>query len=66
MHKNQLNAFYLKKVMVKMSIGGASNKSLSNRVKGLLFDFKAMRNNGILFPLITLFLKPFRKIIQYF
>jgi glycosyltransferase involved in cell wall biosynthesis len=66
MHKNQLNAFYLEKVMVKMNIGGASNKSLSNRVQGLLFDFKAMRNNGISIPLIALFLKPLRKIVQYF
>ncbi len=66
MCKNKVNAFYLEKVMVKMSIGGASNKSLSNRVKGLLFDFKAMRNNSVLIPLITLFLKPLRKIIQYF
>jgi glycosyltransferase involved in cell wall biosynthesis len=66
MHKNQLNAFYLERVMVKMNIGGESNKSLGNRVKGLLFDFKAMRNNGISLPLIALFLKPLRKIVQYF
>jgi glycosyltransferase involved in cell wall biosynthesis len=66
MHKNQINAQYLKKVMIKMEIGGASNKSLSNRLKALLFDLKAMRENGIKYPLLTLFLKPTRKISQFF
>jgi glycosyltransferase involved in cell wall biosynthesis len=65
MHKNHLNAFYLEKVLVKMKIGGISNKSLSNRVKGLLNDFKAMRKNGISIPLATLLFKPLRKINQY-
>ncbi len=61
----EINAYYLKNVMIKMNIGGVSNKSYSNRVKGLLFDFRAMRNNGILFPLVTLICKPARKIIQF-
>lgn len=66
MHNNNVQAHYLKKVMIKMEIGGKSNKSLGNRVKGLLFDLKAMRNNGITVPIITIFLKPLRKINQYF
>lgn len=66
MHKNQIDACYLEKVMVKMTVGGESNKSLSNRMKGLWFDLKAMRNNGIKYPLWTLFLKPARKISQFF
>jgi len=66
MHLNHVNAVYLEKVMIKMKIGGKSNKSFNNRVKGLLFDFRAMRKNGISAPLITLFLKPLRKIPQYF
>ena len=65
MHLNKINAFYLKKVMVKMKIGGVSNKSISNRVKGLIFDLKAMQSNGIFFPPVTLVLKPLRKIGQY-
>lgn len=66
MYLNKIAAFYIKKVMVKMSTGGASNKTLNNRIKGLFFDLKAMRNNKIPFPAITLILKPLRKIIQYF
>lgn len=66
MHKNRVSAFYLNKVLINMKIGGISNKSLYNRVKGLLFDLKAMRNNGIKAPLLGLLFKPIRKISQYF
>lgn len=65
-HANKIVPVYIQKVMIKMNIGGASNKSYINRVKALLFDFKAMNSNGILFPPITLLLKPLRKIGQYF
>lgn len=64
-HANKINAFYRNKVMVKMVIGGISNKSFGNRVQALQFDLKAMRNNGILLPTITILLKPFRKILQF-
>jgi glycosyltransferase involved in cell wall biosynthesis len=65
-HRYKIDPFYIKKVMVKMKIGGASNKNFGNRVKGLLFDFKAMRRNGILLPALTIILKPASKIGQYF
>jgi glycosyltransferase involved in cell wall biosynthesis len=66
MHLNHIDAYYIQKVIIKMKIGGISNKSFRNRVKGLLCDFKAMQNNGISFPIITIFFKPLRKIQQYF
>jgi glycosyltransferase involved in cell wall biosynthesis len=66
MHLKRIKAFYLKKVIIKMKIGGISNKSFGNRVKGLFFDLRAMRNNEILLPLVTLVFKPLRKVIQYF
>jgi glycosyltransferase involved in cell wall biosynthesis len=65
MHKHRLNAFYLKKVIIRMKAGGASNKNLGSRVKGLLNDFRAMQNNGISVPFVAVFLKPLRKIGQY-
>jgi glycosyltransferase involved in cell wall biosynthesis len=65
-HAYKINAHYLNKVIIKMFIGGVSNKSISNRVKALRFDLKAMQNNGIRFPLITVMLKPLRKIAQFF
>ena len=65
-HLNKKKVFYLDRVIIKMFIGGVSNKSISNRVKALGHDLKAMRNNAILFPVISLILKPMRKIMQFF
>lgn len=60
------NIRYLKKVMIRMETGGVSNRSLKNRLRALHYDLKAMRNNDLPFPLITIFLKPLRKIGQFF
>lgn len=65
MHLHKTNAFYLKKVMIKMRTGGISNKSFKNRIHGLYHDYKAMRNNRILIPFLTLLSKPIRKLTQY-
>jgi len=65
MHRNNANAAYLNKVMIKMQCGGLSNKNPTNRVKAWRFDLKAMRNNGVLYPLIAIILKPLRKLGQY-
>jgi len=65
-HSNKTHVFYLPKVMVKMVIGGISNKSFGNRVQALHFDLKAMRNNNIFLPIITILFKPLRKIMQFF
>jgi len=66
MHLNKVNAFYLKKVLINMKVGGVSNRSFHNRLKGLFFDFRAMADNRILLPAFTLMLKPLRKINQFF
>jgi glycosyltransferase involved in cell wall biosynthesis len=65
-HQNLLSIHYVEKVLVKMTVGGVSNRSIKNRINSLLFDIKAMNNNNILYPPITLILKPLRKLIQYF
>jgi len=64
-HLNKVNVCYLNKTMVKMSIGGVSNRSYFNRLKAWRGDFKAMRKNGVLFPLLCVMFKPMRKIMQY-
>lgn len=66
LHTNKVNSFYLNKVLVKMTVGGLSNRNYSNRLKALANDSKAMRNNNILFPLLTLICKPLRKLVQFF
>jgi len=65
-HFNKKNVHYLDKVMVKMITGGISNKSFGNRVQALRFDLKAMRNNNITLPFITILFKTLRKIVQFF
>jgi len=65
-HAHKANVFYLNKIMVKMYIGGISNQNMGNRVKALLYDLEAMRNNDILFPYVTIIFKPLRKIVQFF
>jgi glycosyltransferase involved in cell wall biosynthesis len=57
---------YLSKVMVKMQTGGVSNRSLKNRLLAMRYDLKAMRNNKMAFPLLTILLKPLRKVGQFF
>ncbi|MDB5122962.1 MAG: glycosyltransferase [Mucilaginibacter sp.] len=65
MHTHRINAFHLNKVIVKMTIGGISNKSYRNRLQAFANDSKAMRNNNILFPVLTLVCKPLRKLFQF-
>lgn len=64
-HTNKATVYYINKVLVKMLVGGVSNKSIINRIKAWRNDFKAMRSNGLLFPYISIVLKPFRKITQF-
>lgn len=64
-HVHKCSVYYINIVMVKMLVGGVSNKSISNRFKAWRNDIKAMRNNGLLFPLFSIVWKPFRKIMQY-
>ncbi len=65
-HLHRSNVHYLNKVMVKMIVGGVSNKNIGNRVKAMRFDLRAMKNNNIILPWMTIFFKPIRKIVQYF
>lgn len=65
-HLNNIEAYYLNRVLIKMVIGGISNKSLGNRVNAMRFDLKAMKNNKIFLPMVTILFKPLRKVAQFF
>jgi len=65
-HSNNVKIYYLNKVLIKMVVGGLSNKTLGNRVKAMRFDLKAMKNNNIFLPIATILFKPLRKIVQFF
>jgi len=65
-HKHKIKLAYLNKVIVKMRLGGKSNKSLANRIKANLEDRKAWTINNLKPYFFTLYLKPIRKIKQFF
>ncbi|NUM49605.1 MAG: glycosyltransferase [Flavobacteriales bacterium] len=66
MHKCKISVAYLNKVIVKMRMGGKSNKSIFNRIKANTEDRKAWVVNGLKPYFFTLYLKPLRKITQFF
>lgn len=63
--KCNIRLAYIPKFLVVMRNGGASNRSLRNRIKANLEDRKAWRINEIKAHWFTLLLKPIRKIFQY-
>lgn len=60
-----IKVFYLPKVLVRMRIGGASNKSLKNIYRKTREDYRAIRNNEI-GGIATLLIKNISKIPQFF
>ncbi|WP_220710345.1 glycosyltransferase family 2 protein [Enterobacter cancerogenus] len=48
---NRINVAYLPKVLVKMRIGGISNRSLSSMMSKSLEDIRIMRTNSMIWPL---------------
>jgi hypothetical protein len=64
-HKHKIKLAYLPEILVKMRIGGMSNKSIKNRVKANNEDAKAWQLNGEKPYFFTIWLKPIRKIWQF-
>ena len=56
---------YLPKTVVKMRVGGASNKSLKNLIMKTKEDFKAAKTNHLSFPLSVIIMKNLSKIPQW-
>ncbi|MEO5911209.1 MAG: glycosyltransferase family 2 protein [Pelobium sp.] len=65
LYKEKIKTTYIPEVLVKMRVGGLSNHSLKNRWRANKEDRKAMRINGIPFHLWASFLKPLRKLSQF-
>ncbi|WP_317898519.1 glycosyltransferase family 2 protein [Aurantibacillus circumpalustris] len=64
--KNKISISYLPEYTVKMRVGGKSNVSVLNRFKANMEDRKAWEENGLKPRFYTLYLKPLRKILQFF
>lgn len=64
--KKEYKASYLNEILVKMRTGGVSNDSLKNRLKTNREDKVAWEINDLNPRFYTLYLKPIRKISQFF
>ncbi len=65
-HKHHISIAYVPLVLVKMRVGGVSNKSLKNRIKANREDKRAWIVNGLKPGVFTMIRKPLSKIGQYF
>ena len=62
----RINSVYLPEIIVKMRVGGASNQSLRNVIKGNIEAYKACKKNHLgISPLFNLF-KIFSRLPQFF
>lgn len=62
--KQRIEISYLPKVLVKMRVGGISNRSVSSMITKSIEDIKVMRKNGILWP-VALAYKNLSKLPQF-
>jgi glycosyltransferase involved in cell wall biosynthesis len=65
LYKHQISTTYIPECLVRMRNGGKSNLSLRNRIKANNEDHRAWIINGLKFKIYTRYLKPLRKLIQY-
>ncbi len=66
LYKQQIKTVYLPKTTVIMREGGVSNQSLTHRIKANKEDRIAWELNKLKMPFFLPFLKPLRKLPQYF
>ena len=62
----KITSAYLSEIIIKMRSGGASNASLINRLRANRMNRMAWKVNGLRPYPWTLWMKPLRKIPQYF
>lgn len=62
---NSLKLEFLPKVITKMRVGGASNKSIKNIIAKSMEDLRAMRRHHFKYPIYALLLKNISKIPQF-
>lgn len=66
LHKYRISSYYMPYVMVKMRLGGASNKGFKNIIRKSLEDYKACKIYGIKRKLLVIILKNISKVAQFF
>ena len=66
LEKYKIRSCYIPQVLVKMRIGGQSNKSIKNIIKGNIECYRAWKINGLKANPLIFFFKPLSKVTQYF
>ena len=64
--KHKVTPAYVDRVLVSMTLGGNSNRSIRNIARGNYESFLSWREHHLLLGILIPFLKPTRKIFQYF
>jgi hypothetical protein len=65
-HKHEITLSYLPGILVKMRTGGMSNNSMASRINANKEDRRAWELNGLKPKWYTLWVKPLRKLGQFF
>lgn len=63
--KHNFNSLYINRYIVKMRLGGATNKNLKNILKGNIEIYKAWKINGLNMPLYFFPIKIIKRLIQF-
>jgi len=63
---HRVTAYYLPKLIVKMRVGGQSNKNFQQRFRANRRDYLAMKKNKIPFAFFVSILKPLSKLHQFY
>jgi len=66
LYKQNISTYYVPEVIVRMRVGGKSNITLQNRLRANQEDYKAWLVNDLKPHFYTRFLKPLRKLVQFF
>ena len=64
--KHNISIWYLPEVLIKMRLGGTTNKSLKNIIKGNIECYKAFKENSIQVSIIYPLFRIFPKTMQFF
>lgn len=66
LYKLRISAVYIPKLIVKMRMGGQSNRSFKMRLRANRRDYLAMKKNKIPFAFLISILKPLSKLHQFY
>lgn len=65
LEKHKVRSCYIPEVLVRMRVGGNSNKSVGKIVRGNIECYKAWEANGLRINPLRIFLKPLSKVSQF-